>query len=358
MTTSATAATVTTTALDIRNLAVSYGDHPVLKDVNLSVPKGALVAVLGPSGCGKTTLLRAIAGFIRPQSGRIDVAGKVVADGGLFTPPERRNLGYVPQEGALFPHLDVSGNIAFGLGRARRQERVRELLDLVGLSGFAHRRPHELSGGQQQRVALARALAPSPGLVLLDEPFAALDMTTRMEVRDDVRRVLRATGSAALLVTHDRDEALGWADLVAVVEYGRIVQIGTPVEVYLRPSDLAVARAVGETVEIPAMAKDIDGRRVAVCALGEVPLLPTTPEGAGTLMLRPSQFRLAGPNESGVSGVVVERYFTGEHTEITVLLPEGVSVHAHLSDAPSSVVPGSTARLVTRGAAVLLPTPI
>jgi iron(III) transport system ATP-binding protein len=355
-----TATAVATTALDVRGLSVAYGELQVLADVDLSVHAGALVAVLGPSGSGKSTLLRSIAGFIRPQAGAISVGGATVLDGSTFVPPERRRLGYVPQEGALFPHLDVAGNIAFGIGRGRRSERVAELLDLVGLSGFGNRRAHELSGGQQQRVALARALAPAPQLVLLDEPFAALDMTTRMEVRDDVRRVLRATGAAALLVTHDRDEALGWADLVAVVEYGRIVQIGTPVEVYLRPADLAVARSVGETVEMPAIVKEVDGRRFAVCALGEVPVVPTAESaditGSGTLMLRPSQFRLAQGDEDATSGVVVERYFTGEHTEITVLLPEGVHIHAHLPDAPASVVPGSTARLVTRGSGVLLPT--
>ena len=341
--------------LQIENLRVAYGDHVVLKDVDLNVPKGALVAVLGPSGCGKTTLLRAVAGFLHSQAGTITVGGKVVVDPHTFVPPEKRGIGYVPQEGALFPHLDVAGNIAFGMGR-NKGERVQELLSLIGLSGYGNRRPHELSGGQQQRVALARALAPSPSLVLLDEPFAALDMSTRMEVRDDVRRVLRATGATAVLVTHDRDEALGWADLVAVVEDGRIVQTGTPVEVYLRPSEIAVARSVGETVELPAVAKEVDGKVVAVSALGETPLFPGTPLGSGILMLRPSQFRVASDNEPGVSGVVTERYFTGEHTEISILLPEGFSIHAHLRDAAPHVVVGSRARLTTTGVGVLLPT--
>lgn len=341
--------------LQIDNLRVAYGDHVVLKDVDLNVPKGALVAVLGPSGCGKTTLLRAVAGFLQAQAGSIRVGGKTVLDAHTFLPPEKRGIGYVPQEGALFPHLDVAGNIAFGMGR-NKGERVQELLELVGLAGYGHRRPHELSGGQQQRVALARALAPSPSLVLLDEPFAALDMSTRMEVRDDVRRVLRATGATAVLVTHDRDEALGWADLVAVVEDGRIVQTGTPVEVYLRPSEIAVARSVGETVELPAVAKEVDGRVVAISALGETPLLPGSSTGEGTLMLRPSQFRVAQDDEAGVSGIVTERYFTGEHTEITILLPEGLSVHAHLREAAPHAVVGASARLTTTGVGVLLVT--
>lgn len=339
--------------LEIADLRVSYGDHTVLNDVALNVPKGSLVAVLGPSGCGKTTLLRAVAGFLHADSGTVKVGGKTVVDHSTFVPPERRGIGYVPQEGALFPHLDVAGNIAFGLGR-HKTERVNELLALVGLAGFAHRKPHELSGGQQQRVALARALAPSPSLVLLDEPFAALDMTTRMEVRDDVRRVLRATGATAVLVTHDRDEALGWADLVAVVESGRVIQVGTPVEVYLRPTELAVARSVGETVEVPAIAKNVDGKVVAISALGETPVFPGTPEGPGTLMLRPSQFRLAGHADQGVSGIVTTAAFTGEHTEVSVLLAEGITLHAHLRE-PGGLVVGATARLSTTGMGVLLP---
>ena len=346
-------------ALTVHSLRVAYGERQVLDDVHLTVPNGALVAVLGPSGCGKTTLLRAIAGFLRPTAGRIDVNGSPVFDAATntFLAPEKRRIGYVPQEGALFPHLDVAGNVAFGLpSRERRTGRVKELLDLVGLADYAHARPHELSGGQQQRVALARALAPSPSMVLLDEPFAALDATSRMEVRDDVRRVLRAANATAILVTHDRDEALGWADLVAIVDSGRIVQSGTPVEVYLRPAGLAVARSVGETVEIPARLEERHGRAVAVCALGDVPAkVVGEPQGDSTLLLRPGQVRLARLGEAGAAGTVVERYFTGEHTEITVLLPDGVRVHAHIANAPSDLVVGAQARVTTSGPGILLP---
>ena len=342
------------TALSVSSLAVSYGHNAVLRDVSMEVPAGSLVAVLGPSGCGKTTLLRAIAGFLRPDSGVISVNGRAVFDSGISVPPERRAIGYVPQEGALFPHLDVAGNISFGLGRTRRSERVSELLELVGLSGFEHRRPHELSGGQQQRVALARALAPNPAMILLDEPFAALDMSTRMEVRDDVRRVLRAAKATALLVTHDRDEALGWADLVAVVDQGRIVQVGTPVEVYLRPHDISVARAVGETVELPAVITVDANSFRATCSLGAVSVMPSKLE-SGILMLRPSQFRLAAAHESGFTGVVVRRSFTGEHTEVDVLLSDGTTLHTHLREAPPTLAPGTVAHLVTTGPGVLLP---
>jgi iron(III) transport system ATP-binding protein len=346
-------------ALDVSDVGVSFGDHPVLAGLNLSVPTGSLVAVLGPSGSGKTTLLRAIAGFLRPDAGTISIDGSPVVSNSIFLPAERRRVGYVPQEGALFPHLDVAGNIAFGLGRHKRTERVNELLDLVGLRDLATRKPHELSGGQQQRVALARALAPSPSLILLDEPFAALDGPTRLEVRDEVRRVLRASGATALLVTHDRDEALGWADLVAVVDNGRIVQVGTPVDVYLHPTSLAVARAVGETVEIPAVVGEEDGKRISISELGRTPVLARNLNGTSTgesrtLMMRPAQFRLAREDEEGGTGVVLERYFTGEFTEITVLLPSGRSVHAHLPEAPENLVPGASARLTTRGSGLLL----
>ena len=355
----AMAAPATAPALTVQSLRVAYGEREVLDDVNLTVPNGALVAVLGPSGCGKTTLLRSIAGFLRPTAGRIEVGGNPVFDAfsATFLAPEKRRIGYVPQEGALFPHLDVAGNVAFGLpSRERRTGRVTELLDLVGLADYAHARPHELSGGQQQRVALARALAPSPSMVLLDEPFAALDATSRMEVRDDVRRVLRAANATAILVTHDRDEALGWADLVAIVDAGRIVQSGTPVEVYLRPAGLAVARSVGETVEIPARLEQRNGRDVAVCALGDVPAkVVGEPNGHSTLVLRPGQVRLARLGEAGAAGTVVERYFTGEHTEITVLLSDGVRVHAHIADAPSDLVVGAHARVTTSGPGILLP---
>lgn len=356
---SALAASAATPALSVQSLRVAYGERVVLDDVDLTVPTGSLVAVLGPSGCGKTTLLRSIAGFLHPHAGRIEVAGNPVFDAaaGLFTAPEKRRIGYVPQEGALFPHLDVAGNIAFGLpSRERRTGRVAELLELVGLADYAHAHPHELSGGQQQRVALARALAPSPSMVLLDEPFAALDALSRMEVRDDVRRVLRAAGATAILVTHDRDEALGWADLVAIVDAGRIVQTGTPVEVYLRPAGLAVARSVGETVEIPAHLEQRNGRAVAVCALGDVPATVVGQHrNDSTLLLRPGQVRLSRLGEPGAAGTVVERYFTGEHTEITVLLPDGVRVHAHLADAPGDLVVGAQARVTSSGPGILLP---
>ena len=204
--------------LTLRAVAKAFGRTQALAGLDLSVSFGALVAVLGPSGCGKTTMLRCIAGFERIDSGEITLDGRLVAGGRVHVPAHRRRVAVVPQEGALFPHLSVGDNVAYGLDRtARRSGRVAEVLALVGLAGFEQRMPHELSGGQQQRVAVARALAPRPPLVLLDEPFSALDASLRIEVRADVREALRADNATAILVTHDQDEALSTADQVTVM---------------------------------------------------------------------------------------------------------------------------------------------
>lgn len=218
--------------LHVQGLTKAYGPAaPVLRGLDLDVPGGALAAVLGPSGCGKTTLLRIVAGFLHADTGTVTVGGRELTGPAVHLPPERRRIGIVPQEGALFPHLSVARNVAFGLTgleRAERRRRTEDMLDLVGLAGYGDRMPHELSGGQQQRVALARALAPRPQLVLLDEPFNALDSALRAGVRTDVRAALRATGATAVLVTHDQQEALSTADLVAVVRQGRVAQCDTP----------------------------------------------------------------------------------------------------------------------------------
>ena len=209
---------------DVRLLEVraDYGAGPVLDDLSLEVASGELVAVLGASGSGKTTLLRVLAGFMRPSAGRVEFGDRLVAGPGAWVPPERRRVGIVPQEGALFPHLDVRGNVAFGLGRRPRDSgRVDEVLDLVGMSAFREARPQELSGGQQQRVALARALAPEPDVILLDEPFSALDAALRVRLRGDVREVLDRLGTTTVLVTHDQEEALSMADRVAPIDFGR-----------------------------------------------------------------------------------------------------------------------------------------
>ncbi|GLX01228.1 ABC transporter ATP-binding protein [Microtetraspora sp. NBRC 16547] len=259
----------TITGLTITGVTKSFGATPVLMGIDLRIRPRTLTAVLGPSGCGKTTLLRLIAGFADPDAGTIAFGEETVFADGRSVPPQRRRVGYVPQEGALFPHLTVAANITFGLPRRARKTgaRVAELLDLVGLEQrLATRFPHELSGGQQQRVALARALAPEPSVVLLDEPFSSLDAGLREGTRRAVAQALRRTQATAVLVTHDQSEALSLADQVAVMRQGRLVQLDSPATVYGYPCDAGVAEFVGEAVLLSAVLRD--GR--AECALGSL----------------------------------------------------------------------------------------
>jgi iron(III) transport system ATP-binding protein len=308
--------------LTVRGLTKSFGGPPVLRGVDLAVPVGALAAVLGPSGCGKTTLLRIVAGFESPDSGEVSIGGRAVVGRGRTVPPERRRVGIVPQEGALFPHLTVAANVGFGLPRGRRSSaRVRDMLDLVGLGGYGERMPHELSGGQQQRVAVARALAPGPALVLLDEPFSALDTALRAAVREDVRAALLTAGATAVLVTHDQQEALSMADLVAVLRDGRIVQAAAPADLYTLPADLSVASFVGEAVVLPAVLR---GDGTAECALGSVAVRRsgTSPAGGGrgSVLLRPEQLTL-GPPGAGVKAKVTGVQFFGHDALVELSLP-------------------------------------
>ncbi|WP_226363834.1 ABC transporter ATP-binding protein [Pseudonocardia abyssalis] len=304
-----------TPALVVRGVRASYPDTPVLHGIDLTVAAGELVAVLGGSGCGKTTLLRTVAGFHPLDAGSVELDGRLVASDGVDVAPERRGVGLVPQDGALFGHLTVAGNVGFGLDRAgRRNGRVEEVLELVGLPGYGRRRPDELSGGQQQRVALARALAPAPALVLLDEPFTALDAGLRAEVREQVCAALRAAGAAAVLVTHDQQEALGVADRVAVLVAGRVVQAGPPHELYRAPVDLDVGTFVGEAVVLSARVSA--GR--ADTALGR--LAVDGPDGPGRVLLRPEQLRLRG----GSAATVREVIFHGHDS--TVLVEHGGTV--------------------------------
>jgi iron(III) transport system ATP-binding protein len=324
-----------TAALRVAQVHAGYPGAPVLRGVDLEVPSGALAAVLGGSGCGKTTLLRAIAGFHPVQAGTIHLGERLVAGHGVDIAPEKRRVGLVPQEGSLFGHLSVAANVAFGLGRAaRRGGRVEEMLELVGLAGYAGRMPAELSGGQQQRVALARALAPGPALVLLDEPFTALDAGLRAEVREQVRLALRAAGATAVLVTHDQQEALGAADIVAVLRDGRVVQSGPPRAVYGEPVDLGVGEFVGEAVVLPATVRA--GR--AQTLLGVLPV--QAPDGSGRVLVRPEQLRLTSPQGGRVRATVTEVLFHGHDT--TVLLDvDGVAVRCRTAgpDAPDVGTP-------------------
>ena len=248
---------MTTPLLEVRGLAKSFNDNVVLDHIDLQLEQGSTTVVVGSSGCGKTTLLRLVAGFETPDAGTITIGGRQVASKQSAVAPHRRSVGYVAQDGALFPHLTVEQNIAYGLrgvSRTKARTRVRELLETVSLDGsFASRRPHELSGGQQQRVALARALALSPVLMLLDEPFSALDTGLRASTRKAVARVLTDAGVTTLLVTHDQEEALSIADQVAVMRDGQFTQVGSPQHVYRKPNDRFTAEFLGDCIALPCV---------------------------------------------------------------------------------------------------------
>jgi iron(III) transport system ATP-binding protein len=328
-------------ALEVTGLWASHPGVPVLHGVDLTVEPGAVTAVLGPSGCGKTTLLRVVAGFHRPEAGEVRVDGRLVVGGGTEVPPERRRVGLVPQDGALFEHLTVADNVGFGLpGRAPgRRARIAEMLELVGLGELAGRRPRELSGGQQQRVALARALAPAPSLVLLDEPFSALDATLRAEIREQVRAVLRAAGAAAVLVTHDHVEALGLADRLVVLRAGRVVADGAPRAVYREPADPAVATAVGDAALLPATRR---GDR-ATTALGELDVRGPDGEGEGTVVVRPEQLVLDG---SGVRLPVRDVVFHGPASTVVLELPGGGVLRVARPEGPDRAAPPEPGEVV------------
>ncbi|MEV8596123.1 ABC transporter ATP-binding protein [Streptomyces sp. NPDC052012] len=349
------------TELRIEGLTKSYSPRAprVLDGLDLTVPGGALAAVLGPSGCGKTTLLRIIAGFLRADAGSVSLGGRVLTGPGVHLPPERRRIGIVPQEGALFPHLSVARNVAFGLtglDRTARLRRTEEMLELVGLADYGERMPHELSGGQQQRIALARALAPRPALVLLDEPFNALDSALRAGVRADVRTALHLSGATAVLVTHDQQEALSTADLVAVVRDGRVAQRDTPQQVYRRPADPWVAGFVGDAVLLPATARS---GGTANTALGAIPLVtnagPGTGTGTGTVMLRPEQLQLTEPASAATVGTVTDVRFYGHDAMVTVAV-DGLDTPVDIrASGPVAVQPGDRTGILVKGEAVLHP---
>ncbi len=326
----------------------SYGPVEAVRRVNLEVRRGEILALLGPSGCGKTTTLRLIAGFEPPDTGTIEVGGHLVAGPDTFLPPEKRRVGMVFQDYALFPHLTVAQNVAYGLPRGRkRQARVEEVLALAHLEGLGDRMPHELSGGQQQRVALARALAPEPAVVLLDEPFSNLDAALRTRVRQEMREILGAADATAVFVTHDQEEALSLADEVAVMLDGTVVQTAPPEDLYHHPASPEVARFVGEANFLPGEARAGCVR----CALGEIPA--SCPfDGAVDAMLRPEALRLTADPQG--EATVVGREFYGHDQLLKVRLDCGAVVHARLGGGPGIKV-GERVRVEVAGRAVAFP---
>jgi iron(III) transport system ATP-binding protein len=360
--------------VSIAGVAKAFGGLSVLSGVDLEVPSGSFTAILGSSGSGKTTLLRIIAGFERPDAGVVRLGQRVVDDADhRFVPCERRRIGYVPQEGSLFPHLNVGRNVAFGLAREDRHgTRVSELLELVGLSGMARRYPHQLSGGQQQRVALARALAPGPDIVLLDEPFSSLDASLRASVRADVHDVLRLSGATSILVTHDQDEALSMADQVAVLRGGVIAQINTPSSLYRLPADAELAQFLGEANLIEGTASGT----IVQTALGPLEMTPgpgADPAGSGEVtatatattagrvrvMVRPEQLILDEAGATGVPSVpsVVRSYEYFGHDAVVRVQPEiaGLPELVVRITGADPLVPGTRVGVSVHGAVVVWP---
>jgi iron(III) transport system ATP-binding protein len=305
-------------AILLDSVSKAFGATQAVREVSLEIDHGELMAVLGPSGCGKTTLLRLIAGFEAPDGGSVAVGEETVAGPGTFVPPEKRRVGMVFQDFALFPHLTVEANIAFGLLRRPREEReelTRRTLELVGLQHKTGRHPHELSGGERQRVALARALAPEPEVVLLDEPFSSLDATLRADLRREVELILRDAEATALLVTHDQEEALSLADRLAVMREGRIVQVGAPEEVYGRPASRWAAQFVGEVNVLAGVAREGG----VETELGRFDLrAPAT--GTVHVAVRPEQLELTAQHDGNAE--VVSREFRG-HDVLYRLRHEG-----------------------------------
>jgi iron(III) transport system ATP-binding protein len=334
--------------LSCEGISKRFGETIAVDAASVQIERGHTLALLGASGCGKTTLLRIIAGFERPDSGYVQLGGRVLNGSGVFVSPEKRRVGLVFQDFALFPHLSVASNIAFGMnGRGRRRARIEELLALVGLEGLGDRMPHELSGGQQQRVALARSLAAEPDLILLDEPFSNLDTGLRQRVRNEVRQIIESLGTTAIFVTHDQEEALSLAESVAVMIEGRIVQVGRPADVYRSPASRAVAEFLGDANFLPGEA--LDG--AVVTPLGTI-RTPSPPAGSVEVMVRPEDLMLSP--EGGEPVEVVAHEYYGHDQMVTVRLGNGALVKVR-EFAAHDFTPGDRLGLRLKGDAVVFP---
>ncbi len=324
--------------LVVQDLALQYGNKAIVERLSFSLPQGAIACLLGPSGCGKTSVLRALAGFEPITAGRISLDGRTLSQTGRIVPPEQRRIGMVFQDYALFPHLTVAQNVGFGLrGRSDGERRITEMLETVGLAHAARRYPHELSGGQQQRVALARALAPQPAVLLLDEPFSNLDVALRERLAGEVRDILKATQTTAVLVTHDQHEAFAMADVVGVLADGQLQQWDTAYALYHQPANRRVANFVGQGAFVPA--RVLDEHRLKL-ELGEVQGDQATfftddrmPFASGTrvnVLLRPDD--VVHDDASPIQARVVHKAFKGAEFLYTLALADGTEV---LSMVPS-----------------------
>jgi iron(III) transport system ATP-binding protein len=307
------------TSLSISHLSVKLGEREIISDLSFDLRQGEIASLLGPSGCGKTTLLRAIAGLIQPTIGTIRLGTQLVGVSSVVLPPNKRGTGYVPQQGALFPHLNVAKNISFGLDREKFTKKqiseiTEEMLNLIGLPGFENRLPSQLSGGQQTRVALARALAIKPKLILLDEPFSALDAVLRDELRSEVVGLLRKLGSTAILVTHDREEALVSSDRVILMRSGRVVQDGTPEEVYEAPISPEIAASTGDVLVLAAQ-KLTDGQPRYPLSLSGI---ADTGSDTGYVVIRPEEIQVSSSSVEGIEGSLIHIDYYGHDAMLTV----------------------------------------
>lgn len=312
--------------LSLQNINKSFdGKVRISEDISFTLNKGEILSLLGPSGCGKTTLLRLIAGFERPDSGKITLYNQILSSPETFVHAKDRHIGYVVQEGILFPHLNVYQNIAYGLGNGKGQrlsekDRINTLLHLMKIAELAQSMPHELSGGQQQRVALARALAPSPALILFDEPFSAMDSALRVKLRTEMINILRETEQSAIIVTHDREEAIQCSDYIAILREGRLVQIDTPQKIYHYPADIPTAYSVGDANVLKG--EYYSGKVRTLLGEIAVPHVNIHDGCSGKVMLRPENITLSEINSAHSHGklmVMLEKYqFKGMTSDITI----------------------------------------